>query len=53
VTDDHAKTADQINPTELTQLFRSLTMMLYEKDLITSGDQEWLFKQIDEVIDDG
>jgi hypothetical protein len=49
---DRDETAGQINATELTQLLRSFTMMLYEKDLITTDEQEWLFEQIDEVSDD-
>lgn len=52
MTDDRDETAGQINATELTRLLRSLTMLFYEKDLITTDEQEWLCEQIDEVSDD-
>jgi hypothetical protein len=52
MTDESNETARQIDPTELTQLLRSLTMLLYEKDLITTGDKDWLFEQINQVVDD-
>lgn len=50
VTDENA---EQIDPIELIELFRSFTMMLYEKDLITTSDKEWLFEQITKVVDNG
>jgi hypothetical protein len=53
MTDEPGETGEQLNPTELTQVLRAMTMMLYEKDLLTSSDQQWLFEQIDEVVDDG
>lgn len=42
----------EINPTKLTRLLHSTTLLLYRKDLITKGDQDWLITQIEEVIDD-
>jgi hypothetical protein len=52
VTDESSETTRQINPIELSQFLRAFTMLLYEKDLITTGDKDWLFEQIGEVIDD-